>query len=582
MTAKMTQADFDAMFEAASAAGIVGGAVHEPDPPWLARSKRLQDAARASVEAEDELREPTIGEKAASFAAGAAESASMGAAPYAKGAAKAFGPLLLGGAAGFAVDDPISGIPERFREGVESQRESAEPMRIGKIGASYGAGHLTGDVAGLATGLAAPLRSAATAVKGLAGGARVGDVLSTGLAPAALKLRKMLATPLKAAGERADELRVLTTSGATGGSINAPAVLREAERVPGGVPAMAEHLRKTGISQGITTTGGIAKRADALMESSGKKIGQMVDESAAAGGFVDTKALTTRLRAEAVTAEVEAGNVPELFATTQRHAEELRRMADTIEKAAPGGVMPIDQVKRLSTGFGAEAEGAYAARAADRSVGGLGKALMDTRRQTEGAIGETIEGLGLDRGAYQGAKKDFQVSRIASEAAETSLGRAGKNSPFGLTTAVLSQTTPGLAMVHQVLKPLYASGRATWAESARALGNLLDPGTIAALGPAGVKLKQASLQGGPALKQAYDELMRTDDVFAGMVGADSVETRTSETGPTAADESIPAPLPEPPPSPFTRIQPSQVGPQSDTVSKASAGPKPLKVRKRKP
>lgn len=582
MTAKMTQADFDAMFEAASAAGIVGGAVHEPDPDWLAKSKRGQEAARASVEAEDELREPSFGEKAASFASGAAESASMGAAPYAKGAAKAFGPLLLGGAAGLAVDDPIAGIPERFREGVESQREGVEAMRVGKLGAAYGTGHLTADIASLLGGVAAPVKSAISAGKAIVGGAPASSVLSTGLAPVALRIRKALATPLKAAGERADELRVLTTMGATGGSINAPAVLREAERVPGGVPAVAEHLRRSGISQGITTTGGIAKRAGKLMESSGKQIGQMIDESAAAGGFVDTKALTTRLRAEAIQAEAETGNVPELFATTQRHADELRRMADTIEKAAPGGVMPIDQVKRLSTGFGAEAEGAYAARAADRSVGGLGRALMDTRRQTEGAIGETIEGLGLDKGAYQGAKRDYQVSRLASEAAETSLGRAGKKNLIGLTTATLAGTSPGLAGVYHALKPLASSARATWAESARALGNLLDPGTIASLGPAGVKLKQAALQGGPALKQAYDELIRTDDVFAGMVGADSVEMRTSETGPTAADESLPAPLPEPPPSPFARIQPSQVGPQSDTVSKAKAEPKPLKVRKRKP
>lgn len=572
----MTQADFDAMFAAAEAAGLVGDVQHQPDPTWLAKSKRAQDAARASVEAEDELREPTIGEKSAAFAQGAAESLSMGAAPYAKGAAKAFLPLALGIAAPLAVDEPIAGIPKRFREGVESQREAVEPMRIGKLGASYGTGHLAGDVAGLVSGAAAPVKSAIGAGKAIASGAPASSVLSTGLAPVALRIRKALATPLKAAGERADELRVLTTMGATGGSINAPAVLREAERVPGGVPAVAEHLRRTGISQGITTTGGIARRAEKLMESSGRQIGQMIDESAAAGGFVDTKDLATKLRAEALIAEAETGNVPELFATTQRHADELRRMADTIERAAPGGVMPIEQVKRLSTGFGAEAEGAYAARAADRTVGGLGKALMDTRRQTEGAIGETIEGLGLDKGAYQGAKRDYQVSRLASEAAETSLGRAGKQNPLGLTTATLANASPGLAGVYHALKPLASSARATWAESARALGALLDPGTVQALGPAGVALKKAALQGGPALKQAYDELVRTDDVFAGMMNADPMQVRTSETGPTAADEPLMAPTPEPTPSPFARIQPSQLAPQSGMMPSS-----PLKVRKKR-
>ena len=42
MTAKMTQADFDAMFEAASAAGIVGDVTHSPDPcPARLRRYRL-------------------------------------------------------------------------------------------------------------------------------------------------------------------------------------------------------------------------------------------------------------------------------------------------------------------------------------------------------------------------------------------------------------------------------------------------------------------------------------------------------------------------------------------------------------
>ena len=54
MTAKMTQADFDAMFEAAAAAGLVDSPIHDPK---AAKLQRDQDTARLSVEAEEELRE---------------------------------------------------------------------------------------------------------------------------------------------------------------------------------------------------------------------------------------------------------------------------------------------------------------------------------------------------------------------------------------------------------------------------------------------------------------------------------------------------------------------------------------------
>jgi hypothetical protein len=493
-----------------------------PDPAKSARlaaSGKKQEVARAAEESEEYLREPSLREKAASFAQGAADSVSMGLAPAVRGTVAAVAPLALGGLA-VATDKPIAGMGERYRAARDDQKDKMAAAGEGKLGGAYGSGHLTADAANALLALAAPAKSAAMAAEDLMAGAKVKDVVSTGLAPVANALRGAAARALGKMGENADELRVLTTMGAQGGSINAPAVLREAERVPGGVPELAKQLRETGISKGITTTGGIAKRAAALQESSGKAIGRMIDEAAQSGGYVDTKNLATRLRAEAAMAEAEAG-AANMSDVANRHSEKLLELADRLEKSAPGGVMMIDRVKKMSVALGDDAAGAYAARAGDRAVAGTGRALMDTRRLTEGAIGETIVDLGLDRAAYEAAKRQNQVSRIASEAAEASLGRAGKNNLIGLTTATLAQTNPGAAIVHQVLKPLQSSARATWAETARDLAKTLEqPEAMKALGPAGPELQAAAAQGGSQLKAVFDRLLREDPTLRNiMAGA---------------------------------------------------------------
>ena len=496
-----------------------GAAPKPPDPKWLERSRHKQNAAAAQVEADELLREPTLGEKAASFAQGAAEAASFGVSPYAKGAAKALMPLALGGAAGLVVDDPIAGIPKRFREGVESQQEGRASMQEGKLGAAYGYGQGAVDLANAAAGVAAPARSALVAAEDVLAGAPVRQVVSSGLGP----VKNLVAQALRKAGENADELRVLTTMGAHGGSISTPAVLKEVERVPGGVATVADVLRKTGISSGITTTGGIAKRAAALQETSGQAIGRMVDEAEAAGGYVDTRKLAAALRTEAE--QVASGLRGKVSEVARQHAATLRTIADRIDAAGTNvitkeglaklGVNLPTEVKALSVGIGDDAAQAYASKAAGRPVAGKGQALMDTRRLTEGAIGETLAEAGLDPAAYQAAKRVNQVSRIAQEAAETSLGRAGKNNLIGLTTATLAQSNPALAVVHQVLKPLQSSARASFAETARDLARALEqPAVAEALGPEVVgELQAASAQGGPALKTAFDRIMKDNDVF---------------------------------------------------------------------
>ena len=254
--------------------------------------------------------------------------------------------------------------------------------------------------------------------------------------------------------------------------------------MPGGIPAYAQWLRDTGVSRGITTPGGIAKKSATLLEESGARIGQMIDEASDAGGYVDVKALTTRMRAEAIQAEADAGMTATsegaLSEVANTHAKKLREMADWFDKAAPGGVMPVGNAKNISNAISEEASSAYKRIAADKNVAGEGKALMDTRRLAEGEVGETIEGLGIGKDAYKGAKKDFQGSLITNEAVEASLGRAGKNNLIGLTDAALASVNAPLAIARRVVKPFGSSVRATAAETARSLGKAVAPALTSA------------------------------------------------------------------------------------------------------
>lgn len=308
---------------------------------------------------------------------------------------------------------------------------------------------------------------------GLAGGA-VGSLIPagvTGLVGSGV-FKRAMHKKTAGWGEDADLKRALTVSGATGGSINAPPVLREIERMPGGVPAFAEELRRSGLG-GITTTARINKGAARELESSGKKIGQMMDEATDKGGMVDVEALVGRLRAEAASA---GGGMEGVSDVAQQHARELSRMADKIEKRMPtGGFAPIRDIKAMGVSLGEDAQQAYRAKAAGRPVTGKGYALMDARRASEGGIGDAIEAAGspAERMAYAEAKRRNQMARIAQEASETSLGRASKNNLIGLTSAVIGAKSPLLGIVHHVARPLMASGRATWAEGARGLGRFM-------------------------------------------------------------------------------------------------------------
>jgi hypothetical protein len=307
-------------------------------------------------------------------------------------------------------------------------------------------------------------------------------VAMQGLKAAKGAAAEAIARPLAKAGEQADELRVLTTMGATGGTINAPKVLREVERVPGGVAEAARVLRESGISKGLTTTSGVLRRATAAREASGASIGKMLDDASNAAlvqgpgldrRAVDTAKLAASLRAQADEIMSGMGGVSDV---TRQQANNLTKLAERIEVAAPTGRATFEDVKALSVGLGSDAGEAYLARASGRPVSGRSDALMSARRGAEGAIDEGMESVGKSSQAYRDARRLNQVSRIAEDAAEANLGRASKNNLLDLTSAALAAGGPAgmvAAGGRKVLGPLSASARATGAEAARSGAGVL-------------------------------------------------------------------------------------------------------------
>ena len=496
-------------------AKLLGWAVDEAADA-AAPAGEKKSSAMDSVEA--------FGTGAAKFLTGGLTDATAGA--FA-GLATGIEALTQGKGLGGAAEDAMAG----YREG-RGERRAYEEEQYQESPLAYGAGGLTGALVG---GKALPTQGktlAGTMGRSGAAGAATGLSMSEedtvsgdlmnlllggalgGAAPAVGaglgKAKDAVKGALAKAGSRADELRVLTTAGATGGSIAEPAVLKEARRVPGGIPETARVLRESGISKGITTTGGIAKRAEAARAASGAKIGQMIDDATNAGGFVDTAKLAGNLRAQAKAAVADMGGVSD---TARQHARTLEALAERIEAAAPGGVAKPDAIKAMSVGLSEDAQQAYKAGAMGRPVSGRGKALMDTRRATEGALDETMANLGMDDEAYRQARRINQVSRIADESAQTSLGRSNKNNLLGLAdmqaigAGAAAAGGPGavaLTALRQIGKSVGASGRATAAEWAAKIAQ--NP-ALAGEGPMAAKILEAARSGAPALQALARQLM---------------------------------------------------------------------------
>jgi len=424
---------------------------------------------------------------AAALFSGVADTATLGFADEVAGAAGA-----LGGA--FSGVDGAPGMAENYKTARDEARadfakkKKEHPYLVGggqgvglALTAPLAAGKTALEIAGRGGILAAtnaagqseaenPAEMTKEMLSSAAGGVALPGVFSSTSDAAKRALGRF--------GEDADLKRVLTIVGATGGSIAKPRVLEEANRVPGGIEEMARVLRESGISKGLTTTSGILKRSQIAQDASGAKIGAMIDEATSKGGLVDTAKLASRLRREAADA---VSGMTSVSGISRDHAKALNKFADRIEMAAPRGSAPPDQIKAMSIALSEDAQQAYRAKSVGKNVAGKGKALMDTRRNTETGIDDMMDQIGMSSDDYRGSRRLNQVSRIANEGAETSVGRSGKNNLIGLTTAALAAVNPVIGALHFLTKPLQAGARATAAEVARAIA--ADPKVLAPLGP---------------------------------------------------------------------------------------------------
>lgn len=559
------------------------------------------DEAAAEQQARD-MRDRALRERIAkrpvserSLATGLKQGATFSFADELAGLAGGLG-ATVGGAA------PLSEFPEYYRQARDEERQrlaegrAVEPFEAGAgqvasslllpLGAAKGAltplqaagrGAAVGAATGAATGLGetktldadevvpSVLRNAGFgAVTGAAVPA-VAGALQGGAQSGASLLRK----PLAAAGERADELRLLTPAAATGGTISRPRILQEATMVPGGVPAAADMLRQSGISRGLTTAGGINKRARAAMEVSGREIGRMLDDATARGGQVDVDAIVARLREAG--AEAGGGMQGGSF-SGPAEAEALFEVADRIERIGRRGYLfdeagstarnalvgAPDEAKVLSGRLADDAASGYRAAKMGNSPSAPADAAMQARRAVEDEIRRALESVGIEPGAYQGTKTLNQVSRIAKDASDVSLGRADKNNFFSLADIGTADAAGGgmtgaaAALGRKALGPLAGSARATGAEVARDLADRLgrfSHGTITpsaagaqasgALGAAvmGSISEPLTTEGMTSEDQALvNDLRRrgmSDEEIASIIGVDARGTTAAQAAPAS-------------------------------------------------
>ena len=163
---------------------LIGAGTDKIHAMNLVLSQRAQDAARAGVDADEDLRDKTVGEKASSFAQGLADTLGMGAASTVKGVTAAQGgvvPTIVKG----ALTGPFSPLVQAVDvarnkdafDKAKAEQDTAQKSADEQAPAAAGAGHLAGDVVNSALAAAGPLKSAAQAAEDIAAGAKPSTVL---------------------------------------------------------------------------------------------------------------------------------------------------------------------------------------------------------------------------------------------------------------------------------------------------------------------------------------------------------------------------------------------------------------------
>lgn len=358
-------------------------------------------------------------------------------------------------------------------------------------------GAAAGALGGLGGSKADSLGGAAadTATGAVVGGAlgKVGEKIGGKLADVIAKLRSTQAIRQRVA----DEARVLTSRGTTGGSMaNAPILAEIEGSVPGGVREVAEVMRRTpGLAPRAGTIEDILLAAQKARGESNKVIGAIRADTDAAGVKLDSGEYAKRLAEAASKLRADRPTLdPVAQALEERGAEFAKRF--------PTG-MTMEQAQKNATDLGSRVN--WSAVGGDKALGNVAEAQRLSLRPLRDLMRETAQGGEQFQEAIKSAKSVFpkgasgdvrldypaaqrvsQVSTMLDDAATESLQRAATRNSVGLTDAALA--APGAAIgsllgpggaaagasilplaYRHVLMPRQQTLRATYAETKAAL-----------------------------------------------------------------------------------------------------------------
>lgn len=396
-------------------------------------------------------------------------------------------------------------------------------------GAAQGAGHSRGE---FGSGQFVEDTLTGGAVGGVTGG------LVQGAGEAAGAGIRSLAARAPRLQQRADEMRVLTAMGATGGTIARPRILKEAQRVPGGVSEIARVMREQGMAPRMGTTQGILDSASDVAERSHSAITDVLDSVEDVGTRIDINAFADDLEHQAQLLRAES---PELDGV----AAAIDRRASIYRSRYPDGVS-MREAQRLVERLGErvnwtnEANGQLLPNAQQ----GLAAATRAMRRQMDQAAETAFSGQAVPQGlgpyrdiigdpaagrgavdAYRQARRVNQVSRIVEDAATESTQRAGKNRLLGMSenqaAAIGSAVLPGSPMTGAALgaglrrsvAQRGAAMRATGAEAIAAIARSAPQ----RLGPYASSITNALQRGPQAYGAAYFVMSQSDPQFRALV-----------------------------------------------------------------
>jgi len=376
----------------------------------------------------------------------------------------------VAGALGTAPLLPLKGI-----QGVKGAMQAAA------VGA--GAGALSG--AGGASELSDVPADAALGgvVGGAIGGASPYVARAIGAIRSPSAIKQAIANAATEAGKQADELRVLTASGAHGGSISDPAFVKAvAKRMPGAVSPdrytqeqiayAANKMREQGMAPILASTQKINDLATAAASRAQARITPVLNETKTPVSLVELADEMAKRASVIGSNPAKAPTEQQLLALREQVLGSIRPNPETFGPPSP--MRSLREMQGIVQGYGS------AAKFGEQVPEGATKARAETTRIIRQLMDEAVskESGPLSLAQYKENRGTWNVADMIADLSQRSLNRAGKNSsiPSGLEAVAMAaapKATIPAFISQRVIKPYQATARASFAEAARALGNKL-------------------------------------------------------------------------------------------------------------